>query len=144
MKLYEMASHLNDIKHDLSIQSAPVFHHLVKYFYIEDCELRDHWTHEIYSFLNDVDLVKGKNKFPKYDFIMKNTYDVHADSILLKKPHILQSYRKNHIIKNIEDDKFMAFCKEYFERISYLLSMYGFVNEETIKLILEDASQKYS
>ena len=134
--IIEMARSRKDIANQLAAKSSPVFIHLVKYYYVEDEKLRSHWIDEIYSFLNDVDLIKKTKNFPTQDFILKNTYYIHYDSICRKQNKILDKY-KDKIKKPINDDELLKFIKQYFVQLSIILSVEGYATHDNIVNILK-------
>ena len=131
----EMAHSRKDIAMQLANKSSPVFIHLVKYYYVEDKNLLSHWIDEIYSFLNDVDLIKKTKEFPTKEFIIKNTYYVHYDSICKKQNKILDKY-KNKIKKPFDNNKLLEFIKHYFEELAQILSTEGYATHNDIGNIL--------
>lgn len=138
MKLFEMARSRKEIAHTLQEKSSQIFIHLIKYFYVDDNGLRDHWSREIYSFLNDIDILKSTKDYPTLAFIYENTYVVHADSICKKQKKILSEYESSSI-KERNDEKFLDFASNYFYNLSDILSKEGYVSQEEINNILRSS-----
>ena len=58
--------------------------HIVKLLLLPDCQDANHWKREIARFLDHVDKLKGKNKYPDAKFIKKclSTHNDAADALL--------------------------------------------------------------
>lgn len=82
MKIYirAMSEERSAIKSELSKASDQLNMHLIKVMLYPDADCLNHWKGEIYAFLHKVDKLKGKNKWPKADFI-KQCISTHNDMI---------------------------------------------------------------
>ena len=141
MKLFKHASYIygmsrsnRDVRYALSHDSAQVFEHLVKYFYITDPRLRKHWISEIYGFFHKVDTLKSTKRFPSVKFIMDNTYEAHADSICIQQKLILSEYYDGSELSAIKfnDAALLRFIKQYFTLLADKLNHDGFVTIKTV------------
>lgn len=82
MRIYikAMSMELQAVKDELTSKSKPMVKHLIKVLLYPNCYPYNHWKGEIYDSINDVDRLKGKNKWPKQTQIFK-WISVHNDMI---------------------------------------------------------------
>lgn len=73
--------------------SKQIDKHIIRLLLYPDAQEQNHWMNEIISFLPDVDLLKGKNKWPNKKLILK-ALQTHND--------ILDTYRWQ--VQDIEDE----------------------------------------
>lgn len=82
MKIYirAMSEEQKEIKRDLSAKAKPLLRYLIKVILYPDSVEYEHWKAEITEFINDVDKVKGRNRWPKASFI-KDAISIQNDMI---------------------------------------------------------------
>lgn len=64
-----MSQSLREIRDKLIDATDPLDHHIIKLALYPDCNSKEHWRVEVYSYLNSVKRAKNTNKFPSYKFI---------------------------------------------------------------------------
>ena len=67
-----MSEQQKEIGRELSAKAKPLLRHLIKVMLYPDAQEYSHWKSEITEFINDVDKVKGSNKWPKAGFIKQS------------------------------------------------------------------------
>lgn len=67
------AKPIKDIGAELEEMTFPLMQSLTQLYLYPHVFTVDHWRHEAWSFIHDVSVLKGRNKLPKKDFILKNT-----------------------------------------------------------------------
>lgn len=124
---------------ELTYATKQIINHICKIVLMPDADIVNHWKQEIANFLNEVDKLKGNNKYPSEKQIMKWTYNKQEDMLTdtVKMNRKLMDIVDEYGIKyNIEYNASIAlinnFCKEYFSWISTELSTYGYVNRKLI------------
>lgn len=81
-KIQEMADDLQSIKKDIKDSRLQLLTHLVKiYFWSDVTTDYNHWKGEVFSFLNHMPLIKGKNKYPNYKQLMNWGFQTSLESI---------------------------------------------------------------
>lgn len=63
----------SDIGADLEQHTCPVIQALIQLYLYPTATTRNHWRREVWANLHSIDLIKGSNKLPKRNFILKNT-----------------------------------------------------------------------
>jgi hypothetical protein len=69
--IYAMSKAQRAIYAEVEAASKQIDQHLIRLMLYPDSEHVSHWKQEICSFLNSVDLLKGKNKWPSKRLLMK-------------------------------------------------------------------------
>ena len=75
-----MSEHQSEIYRNLTSVSRQINLHIIKILLYPNCEYVDHWMHEIWSFLFDVDKQRNTKKWPKESFL-KKSLSTHNDLI---------------------------------------------------------------
>lgn len=88
-----MSKSQQKIYDEIEHASKQIDKHIIRLILYPDAQEFNHWMNEIVSFLSDVDLLKGRNKWPSKKFILK-ALQTHND--------ILDTYRWQ--VQNVEDE----------------------------------------
>ena len=101
-----------------------------------DSGYADHWMHEIWAFLFRVKKLKGKNKFPKIDFIkkaMSTSNDMIPElmtAVLDLEPELEPTW--------VDSDAALACIESYQNWLASELSAHGFVRQAAVKAKLKE------
>ena len=121
---------------NLTAASKQIDMHIIRLLLYPDSRYVDHWMHEIWSFLFDIDTLKRKNTYPKASFI-KKALATHND--------ILGNYVK--IVKSLEVDlkprrvdlTAVEYCvSEYQNWVAEQLSTHGYIEQRDVKYVLHE------
>lgn len=117
------------IAEELEDNVQPIISHLIKLWRYPDAAEVNHWRQEVYNFLNRTRRLKGLNKYPSAEFIMKNTYDVNKSDISKWVNGISKAYDEDFDSTSIRIDVELMNerIKEYFEWLAAELSIDGYV-----------------
>ena len=136
---FEMALDKKDLERKLQSCSPKIIEHLLYLMLSPNCTTRKHWKQEIYSFLNDVTLIKGSKKNPKAKFIYDNTYGYRQDLIMREtymKKFLKDVCAKENISTNLTitevQEKLNHVCEEYFTWLSNELSENLYVTQDEV------------
>ena len=151
MKIFtEFSERKQKIEYDLTYATKQIIIHICKIVLMSEVDSINHWKREIANFLNEVDKLKGINKFPTEKQIMNWTYykqeDMLTDINKMKRRllDIVDDYDIDYNIQyDIAIDIINDFCKDYFSWISKELSTYGYVNRRMIYKELDNLIKKY-
>lgn len=80
--LTELAIEKRHLEDRLIDRSVEIIEHLLCIVLDPKNVNRDHWTSEIYAFINNVPILKSTKKLPTEQFIYDSTYGVWQDNIL--------------------------------------------------------------
>lgn len=116
-----MRSYLEDRSEELTI-------HLMKLGMYPEHSSRMHWRKEVYSFLHQVQPLKGKNKFPSAKFILDSTWAKTGDGIRLWTSGIIRSYGQSDQDIDVVYDK----IQYYYEWSASELSRYGVIQPSMV------------
>lgn len=146
----EFSERKQKIEDDLTYATKQIIIHICKIVLMSEVDSINHWKREIANFLNEVDRLKGSNKFPTEKQIMDWTYNKQEDMLTdinkMKRRllDIVDDYNIDYNIQfNIAIDIINDFCKDYFSWISKELSKYGYVNRRLIYKELDNLIKKY-
>ena len=146
----EFSERKQKIEDDLTYSTKQIIIHICKIVLMSEVDSVNHWKREIANFLNEVDKLKGSNKFPTEKQIMNWTYykqeDMLTDINKMKRKllDIVDDYNIDYNIQyDIAIDIINDFCKDYFSWISKELSEYGYVNRQMIYKELDNLIKKY-
>lgn len=126
MYIYAMSRKLKDIGADLNSKAQNMILHLIKVILYPHHTSQNHWFQEIYASLNKVDLVKGKNRTPKSEFIYNNLIKGHSYYINSYIRAIIKDYGESEF--EISYDDILFYVQEYCRWLSLELSQNGFVS----------------
>lgn len=126
-----------DISAKLESLSKLVTQHIIALYLFPDSPNRNHWMGEVWSFLNDVPLVRGRNKPPRSRFIYENTWgiqkrylNVHIQKVIDKESDYTPITCDKKLLSEILDD--------YFRWISDKLSEDSYVSKSEVYDTLKD------
>ena len=146
MKLFflEMALDKKELQRKLQSRSPKIIEHLFYLLLDKNNPSAKHWKNEIYSFLNDIELLKGSNKVPKVSFIYDNTYGYRQDRITsprYMKKFLLDVCQKENLSTNLSLEEIMtkldSLCNQYFSWLATMLHDSEFVTQEEVFSILD-------
>lgn len=138
--LTELAIEKRHLEDRLIDRSVEIIEHLLCIVLDPKNVNRDHWTSEIYAFINNVPILKSTKKLPTEQFIYDSTYGVWQDNILNSEyfNRQIESICEEENI-GIPDDigstqtEFDMICAEYFKWLSATLSKSGKVTRSSCK-----------
>ena len=138
--LTELAIEKRHLEDRLIDRSVEIIEHLLCIVLDPKNVNRDHWTSEIYAFINNVPILKSTKKLPTEQFIYDSTYGVWQDNILNNDyfNRQIESICEEENI-DIPDDigskqtEFDMICAEYFKWLSNTLSKSGKVTRSSCK-----------
>lgn len=138
--LTELAIEKRHLEDRLIDRSVEIIEHLLCIVLDPKNVNRDHWTSEIYAFINNVPILKSTKKLPTEQFIYDSTYGVWQDNILNNEyfNRQIESICEEENI-DIPDDigstqiEFYMICAEYFKWLSATLSKSGKVTRSSCK-----------
>ena len=121
-----------DIRHYLQDRADKVFVHICKIILYPESPYVDHWEHEIYAFISNIQKLKGSNKLPSKSFIQ---------NILLQElDNMIDIYMKQAIadeadadFADVDESYANEICKQYVIWLSEKLSTDGFVSNQDVK-----------
>ena len=137
MHVLAMSRTQKDIKYYLQDRADKVFVHICKILLYPESSYVDHWEHEIYAFISNIQKLKGFNKLPSISFIQ---------NILLQElDSMIDIYLKQALAD--EDDADFAdvdesyankICEQYVIWLAEKLSTDGFVSNKDVKAKLHE------
>lgn len=133
------------IAEDLEDNVQPIMTHLIKLWRYPNSDSVSHWRQEIYNFLNRTRRLKGSNKYPSANFIMKNTYDVNKSDISKWLNGVSRVYDGKFEPTSIRNDADLMNerIKEYFKWLADVLSVDGYVFPEDVYSKLKELEFGY-
>lgn len=120
----------SQIKSNLRGSTKVVMNHLIKIWLFPSAREQNHWKSEVAHALNDVPKQKGRNKFPKTEFLMKNTWNVYNDSLTNRIDAIISDMSETPI--PFDYDNIYYAMHDYFVWICENLSKYGIISNSKI------------
>lgn len=149
LRILEFAQDRKQIQNRLYERTPKIVEHLLCLVLDPDSLCRDHWKKEIYSFLNDIDLLKGTNKVPKASFIYDATYGVKQDRVRSEKymkKFVLDVCTKENIKTNKQLNQIMTeldnVCASYFTWLSKMLNENEYVTLEEVSNKIDELIKK--
>lgn len=143
MKLYirGFSQYRDKIYDKLSDCSEQLDEHIIRLLLYPGNHYTEHWMHEVWAFLHTVDKLKGKNRYPKADFIY-NALACHNDIL----HHFVKSVKTKESqydpisisIENITDA-----VEEYQKWAANLLSSEGYIDYDDVQSKLNEIMKKY-
>ena len=153
----EFSMRKQEIEVQLSSAAKQIINHICKLVLMPYNESANHWKREIRSFLNQINTLKGNNKFPSEKQIFNWTYNKYYEWLNSVKymtlwiDDIIQEYDELQMYTNAEfinydliANNINCFCKDYFSWIALKLSKDGFVPLNDIYTELDTLITKYS
>lgn len=121
---------------EIKSSSGKIFGHLLKLYLYPSYMAINHWRYEIYSFLNKILTLKGKNKFPSIQFILNNSYYIWEDSIDMWVNSIIEEYCQTKI--NYDSKQFHDMAYKYFYILATELNKIGMIYNTKVYNILKE------
>ena len=99
---------------------------------------RVHWRKEVWEKFYSVDRLKGSNKLPDANFILKNSWEVHKDNLDTYLQFAIGKEESYEPRTNVDQSQFYNIVKEYFFWLADILSQKGFVNTIAVRQKLDE------
>lgn len=143
MKVYVKAfsSRRSEIRQELHSISKQIDKHIIRLLIYPTNSLVKHWKHEIWTFQNDIDRLKGTNKYPSSNFIF-DALAVHndiTDNLIL----IVKETEYELTPQDISVGAATAALVEYQTWLADNLSKYGVVRHKEVEDKLDEIMQNY-
>lgn len=138
--IFGFAYSRSKIAEDLEANVRSIIRHLIKLWRYPYSDSVSHWRQEVYGFLYEVGRLKGSNKYPSSNFIMKNTYEVNKSDISKWLNGVSRVYDNKFESTGIRNDVDLmnTRIKEYFEWLAATLSVDGYVFPEDVYAKLKE------
>lgn len=126
----ELASKIDD-------QTRPLMETLICLYIFPDNENRNHWRGEVWSLLNKMDLLKGKNKLPSKQFILDNSWELNKKYLDDRIKYVID---KEDSYEPAEFGKVSLRCtlEEYFDWLADKLSRQTYVSKQEVYSLLDE------
>lgn len=120
----------------LTDQSWKIDEHIIKLLLLPDCQEANHWKREIVRFVDHIDKLKGKNKYPDAKFIRKclSTHNDMIDAILRQVSSNLHESNQ----RNISTDAALFAVEAYQNWLSNTLSQHGVIYYDEAYQVLDE------
>ena len=125
IKLIESTKKANLIAQDVDSKSRNIINHLIKCSLYPDYQDYSHWKKEIYNFLNDIYLVKGKNMYPSYKQLYKWTIGTFGDVLYSRLDRYIKDIMSDYKIVEYDKNKVYNIIIEYYKWLILNLSKQG-------------------
>lgn len=131
-----MSEAQTEIYRDIRDASDQIVLHILKVLMFPDSGYVDHWMHGIWAFLFRVKKLKGKNKFPKTDFIKKamstsNDMIPELMSVVLDlEPELEPTW--------VDSSEALACIEAYQDWAASELSAHGVISQSDVKSKLKE------
>lgn len=145
IRLFEFAEQKKEIERDLKARTVKIIEHLMYLVIDKNNSAKNHWKHEIFSFISDIDIQKGNKRLPKEKFIYDATYGKKQDRVTDDKwitIAVKNTCRKENF--KLEKDIFTIqseldnICIEYFKWLSKELSTVGILDSDDVSNKIEE------
>ncbi len=114
--------------------SKQIDKHIIRLLLYPDAQECNHWMNEIVSFLSDVDLLKGKNKWPSKKLLLK-ALETHND-ILDRYRWQVQEAEDELVARNVRPDVIYRSIRKYQDWLATELSTNGVISSHDAKDML--------
>lgn len=134
MKIEELIKLYNRSKviEKLENNTRPIIFCLIQIWrYPCSTEIED-WRYEVYSLIHSVKKFKYLKRYPSSKFIMNNTYEINKPAIPRWICSISEAYDEDNIVIREDIDLLQERIQDYFQWLSDLLSLYGYVLDKWI------------
>lgn len=146
MKLYirAMPEYQKEIRRELSAKGKQVLRHLICVILYPDAPDYNHWKNEIVSFIEDVDKVKGKNKWSKPAFIKEaiSTQNDMIDAVIKQVKLKEREYKP----KSVSISEILKGVEKYQDWLANELSANGIIDpyeaQDLIDKIVSEVAYK--
>lgn len=136
ISILAMSEYQKEIRRELVSKIKLVDQHLLKCWMFPKHADCSHWKQEAYNFVNDVDKVKGKNKYPSYKFI-REAFSTHED-VLYNYIYLNRNNYKDAIEQDFySDSELVDKVIAYHDWLAYELSSRGKVTRYSVYAILD-------
>ena len=115
--------------------SKQIDKHIIRLLLYPDAREQNHWMNEIISFLSDVDLLKGKNKWPNKKFILK-ALQTHND-VLDGYRWQVQDQEDELTARNVNPSVILQSIEKYQDWLATELSTHGVISSQDAKSVLK-------
>lgn len=123
IKLYNRSKVAEDLENNVSA----VIRNLIQIWrYPCSTEIED-WRYAVYRLLHSVRKLKYPKRYPSSKFIMNNTYEINKRDISRWLSSITRIYDEDYHIVREDVDLLQSRIQDYFEWLSDMLSLQGFV-----------------
>lgn len=140
MNIFAMSHSKKEVKDKILSVSDVLAEHLVKVSLMPDSSNVSHWKDEIYSFLNRVPKLKGSNKYPSYNSLIRcisSDNDI-LDNIIWQ---VCSDYSLDNDICNVASA--FTVVAEYQDWLAKHLSNTGAVTRKMVHLFLDKEIKKF-
>lgn len=145
--LTEMSESKSKIERDIKYNSRELIEHLLKCLLFQNTTNNlNHWGQEVYSYLKDVQKLKGSNKLPSEKMLYNCTLGYFADSLLMKLNIYIESICEEENISIKEYDKKLLYdcIIDYYKWLVPILSTKGAVKPSEVKAQINILINKYN
>ena len=131
-----MSEAQTEIYRDIRDASDQVVLHILKILMFPDSKYVDHWMHEIWGFLFRVKKLKGKNRFPKPDFIKKAMST--SNDMIPELMSVVLDLESELEPTWVDSDVALECIEAYQNWLASELSAHGVVNQSAVKAKLKE------
>lgn len=131
----------SQLKSDLRGATKVVMNHLIKVWLYPKVREQNHWKKEVAQTLNDIPKLKSTNKYPKFEFLIENTFNVYEDTLDRRAEVIIENIDETPIL--FEFNNLYNAIEEYFSWICTELSRFGIVRYNDVYSKIEELRLKY-
>ena len=131
-----MSEFKNKIYADLTAASKQIDQHIIRLMLYPTSSYIDHWMHEVWASLHDVDTLKSTHKYPKKQFIF-SALSVHND-ILSNYVRLVVDEEELLTPKYIDIVDVLSAVEQYQDWIATKLSSEGIVMQRDVKTKLSE------
>ena len=136
MYIRAMSEDQKSIQSELKSHSEQLDEHIIRLMLYPTSEYVPHWKQEIWNFLHRVDKLKGKNKFPKAQFIL-DSISTHNDMIEELRG-LVEDLESELTPVKIDTQNIIAVLEAYQKWISEKLSVQGVVRQSEVYAKLDE------
>lgn len=131
-----MSEAQSQIYSELTQKSWKVDEHIIKLLLLPDCPEANHWKREIARFIDSVDRLKGKNRFPDAKFIKKciSTHNDCIDAFLYK----ISGQLHEETQRQLSEDVILHALDTYQNWLASELSSHGSIRYFDAYQVLDD------
>ena len=129
-----MSKSQQKIYDEIEHASKQIDKHIIRLLLYPDAQEQNHWMNEIISFLSDVDLLKGKNKWPSKKLILK-ALQTHND-ILDTYRWQVQDVEDELSARNVNPSVILRSIEKYQDWLATELSTNGAIRAQDAKSVL--------
>ena len=143
----EFASSRSQEINRVSNVSDKIREHLMCLYYWRDCDCRNHWEGEIFSFIPVMQKLKGTHKFLSYKLIYENLFlnwaDTYNSAIRTYVEKLMYKEKNLPKIRNIDRHNLYNFMNEFYTNVSEILSTDGSMTKKEVYSLIETLLSEY-